>query len=99
MKRFILTILVLVVIAAIVAVSTGLVNLNASGELKAPKVNVSAEGGQVPKLDVDTKELVVGTTEANVGVPKIGIEKSQIQVPTIGVRDDREPAQQPTNQQ
>jgi hypothetical protein len=34
MKRFILTILVLVVIAAIVAIGTGFVNLNTSGELR-----------------------------------------------------------------
>jgi hypothetical protein len=99
MKRFILTILVLVVIAAIVAIGTGFVNLNTSGELRAPKVNVSAQGGEIPKVDVDTKEVVVGTTERNVGVPTIGIQKSTIAVPTVGVRDNNDgKAQQPQPQ-
>ena len=88
MKRFILTILVVAVLVMIVAVATGFVDLNSSGRLRAPTVAVTAEGGEVPKLDVDTKELVVGTTETNVAVPKIGMEKSKINVPTIGVKDD-----------
>lgn len=88
MKRFILTILVIAVLVMIVGVATGFINLNSSGQLRAPKVNVTAQGGEVPKLDVDTKELVVGTTETNVAVPSIGMEKSKINVPTIGVKDN-----------
>ena len=94
MKRLILTILVIAVLVMIVAVATGFVNLNSSGQLRAPSVSVSAEGGEVPKLDVDTKEVVVGTTEKNVGVPTIGIEQSKINVPTIGVKDDGDGNQQ-----
>ena len=94
MKRFILTILVVAVLVMIVGVATGFVDLNSSGQLRAPKVNVTAEGGEVPKLDVDTKELVVGTTETNVAVPNIGIERSKIKVPTIGVKDDGDTNQQ-----
>lgn len=88
MKRFILTILVIAVLVMIVGVATGFINLNSSGQLRAPKVNVTAQGGEVPKLDVNTKELVVGTTETNVAVPRIGMEKSKINVPTIGVKDN-----------
>ncbi len=99
MKRFILTILVVAVLVMIVGVATGFVDLNSSGELRAPKVNVTAEGGEVPKLDVDTKEVVVGTTEKTVGVPKIGIEQSKINVPTIGVKDDGDGNQQQPQQQ
>ena len=94
MKRFILTILVIAVLVMIVGVATGFINLNSSGQLRAPKVNVTAQGGEVPKLDVDTKELVVGTTETNVAVPRIGMEKSKINVPTIGVKDDGDGNQQ-----
>jgi hypothetical protein len=97
MKRFILTILVLAVLVMIVGVATGFVDLSSSGQLRAPKVNVSAEGGEVPKLDVDTKELVVGTTETNVAVPTIGMEKSKINVPTIGVKDNGDGNQQQPN--
>ncbi len=94
MKRLILTILVVAVLVMIVGVATGFVDLNSSGQLRAPKVNVTAEGGEVPKLDVDTKELVVGTTETNVAVPKIGMEQSKINVPTIGVKNDGDGNQQ-----
>jgi hypothetical protein len=89
MRRFILTILVLIVLAAILGVASGFIDLNSSGQLRAPKVKVTAEGGEVPKVDVDTKELVVGTTETNVGMPTIGIENSTIRVPTVGVTDDK----------
>ncbi len=98
MRRFILTILVLVVLAAIVGVATGFIDLNTSGQLRAPKVDVTAQGGEVPQVDVDTKELVVGTTETNVGVPKIGIENSKIRVPTIGVKEDEGGNQQQPKQ-
>ena len=97
MRRFILTILVIVVLVAIVGVATGFINLNTSGQLRAPKVNVTAEGGEVPQIDVDTKELVVGTTEKNVGVPTIGVENSTITVPTVGVRDNADGNQQQPN--
>lgn len=88
MKRTILTILILVVLAAIVGIATGFIDLNASGQFRAPKVEVSTQGGEVPKLDVNTKELVVGTKEANVNVPTVGVEKSTIRVPVVGVKDD-----------
>ncbi len=99
MKRFILTILVVAVLVLIVGVATGFVDLTSSGQLRAPKVNVTAEGGEVPKLDVDTKEVVVGTTEKTVGVPEIGIKQSKINVPTIGVKDDGDGNQQQPQQQ
>jgi hypothetical protein len=97
MKRFILTILVLVVLAAIVGVATGFVDLNSSGQLRAPKVNVTAQGGEVPRIDVDTKEIVVGTKETDVRVPTIGTQDSKIRVPVIGVKaeDDGNQQQQP----
>ena len=41
-----------------------------------PEVNV--EGGARPKVDVDSKEVVVG------------IKKEQVDVPTVGVRDNGE---------
>jgi hypothetical protein len=88
MRRLILTILILAVLALIAAIATGLVNLNASGELRPPKVNITAEGGEVPKLDVDTDKVVVGTTNSTIGLPEVGMRNSQVQVPTVGVQDD-----------
>ena len=80
MKRFFIGILIIAVIVAIVAVLTGFISLNTEGQLKAPSVNIDATGGSLPKLDVDTKQVVVGTTNASVG-------DTQLKVPVIGIRD------------
>ena len=64
MKRFILAILIIAVVLVIVALATGFMSLRTEGELKAPSVDINATGGTLPKVDVDTKEVVVGTTEA-----------------------------------
>ncbi|MDF0544177.1 hypothetical protein PX699_17645 [Sphingobium sp. H39-3-25] len=39
---------------------------------------VSVKGGALPKIDVDSKEVVVGT------------KKEEIEVPTVGVKDNGE---------
>jgi len=39
---------------------------------------VSVKGGALPKVDVDSKEVVVGT------------KKEEIEVPTVGVKDNGE---------
>lgn len=80
MKRFILAILIIAVVAAIVAVLTGFISLRTEGQLKAPSVDINATGGSLPKVDVDSKEVVVGTTNASVG-------DTQLKVPVIGIRD------------
>ena len=98
MKRFFLTILIIAVLVLIVAVATGFLNLNTSGRIRAPEVAVTAKGGELPKVDVDTKKVVVGTTETNVAVPSIGIDKSTVRVPTVAVRDDSGANQQPQPQ-
>ena len=96
MKRFVLGILIIGIIVAIVAVLTGFISLRTEGELRAPSVDVNATGGTIPNVDVDTKEVVVGTTNASVG-------NTQFKVPVIGIRDgeaDQNAAvAQPQNQQ
>ncbi len=93
MLRFILTILILGVLALIAAIATGLLNLNTSGEFRPPKVEVKAQGGELPKVDVDTDQVVVGTTNSTVRVPEVGIGNSTVRVPTVGVKDDEGGAQ------
>lgn len=80
MKRFVLAILIIAVVAAIVAVLTGFISLRTEGQLKAPSVDINATGGSLPKVDVDAKDVVVGTTNASVG-------DTQLKVPVIGIRD------------
>ena len=43
-----------------------------------PDVDVSAKGGEMPAVDVDSKKLVVGT------------KKETVEVPTVGVKDNGE---------
>jgi hypothetical protein len=81
MVRAILAVLILVVIVAIAAVATNFVNVSTSGELRAPSVSV--QGGEVPKVDVETKRLVVEQREQSVNVPKVETETRNVEVPVV----------------
>ena len=90
--RPVLMILMLVVIAAIALVATGLININQIRGGQAPQVattdnGVSAKAGEAPKFDVETGSVSLGTREKNVSVPKLKIEKgtAKVQVPTVKV--------------
>jgi len=39
-----------------------------------PDVKVSAKGGSLPKVDLDSKEVVVGTKKTEVDVPVVGVK-------------------------
>ena len=90
MKRGVLAILVVVVLIAIVLFATGFWSVKQTKEGDLPSVDVKAEGGQLPSFEGDSKEVVVGTTEANVEVPKITTETEKVDVPVVGVKDDKE---------
>lgn len=55
-----------------------------------PDVKVSADGGRLPDVDLDFKEVVVGTKETKIDVPKVKTEKETISVPVVGVKDNGE---------
>jgi hypothetical protein len=83
----ILAALVAIVVAVLFA--TGFWSADVKeGEL--PEVKVSADGGKLPEVDVDSKELVVGTKETTVEVPKVTTEKEKVAVPVVGVKDNGE---------
>lgn len=70
-----LLILLLVVLALIaVAWLTGLIDFDASGDLEAPRVEVT--GGEVPSVDVDTADIEVGTKTETIEVPTIDVDKA-----------------------
>lgn len=52
--------------------------------------DVSVKGGDMPEVDLDSKEVVVGTSNTTIDVPKIETEKENVAVPTVGVRDNGE---------
>lgn len=70
---------IIVIVAVLAALIVGL--LFATGfwtadveEGSLPDVDVSATGGELPAVDVDSKEVVVGTTEETVEVPTVGVK-------------------------
>lgn len=94
MIRSILVVLMLIVVAAIVLVATGLVDFNLIRGARPPEVQatangIQARGGQTPQFDVETGSVAVGTGQANVVVPKVRIEKgtAQVPVPKVEVRE------------
>lgn len=76
--RAILFILIVAVVALLIAVATGFLDISQTRSAKAPEVNVdrsgvSATGGQSPSFDVETGSVAVGTKDANVTVPNIRV--------------------------
>jgi hypothetical protein len=68
--------IVLLVVLALIGVAwlTGLIDFDASGELRAPEVSVT--GGEVPSVDVNTADIDVGTKTETIEVPTIDVEKA-----------------------
>ena len=84
------TIAIIVAVALLIVALlflTGFWKMNTSGQLKAPEVSV--KGGEVPKVDMDSKKIVVGTKETTVDVPKVETEKKKIDVPVVGVSEGK----------
>jgi hypothetical protein len=72
--RAVLLILMLAVVALIILVATGLLDISQTRPAEAPEVSVNANGitatgGQTPAFDVETGTVSVGTNQANVAVP------------------------------
>lgn len=78
---------VLIAIVAIVGVlfATGFWSATVKG---GALPEVSVKGGDLPKVDVQSKEVVVGTKKTSVELPKIETQKTTIDVPTVGIKDD-----------
>ena len=78
--RALLFILIIAVVAVLIAVGTGFLNINQIRGAKAPEVSatrngVTAKGGQTPAFDVQTGSVKVGTKETKVKVPALIVEK------------------------
>lgn len=79
--RAILLILILGIVALIAAVATGLINLNLTRGAEAPHISatgngITAKGGQTPAFEVQTGSVKVGSKDATVKVPTIGVERA-----------------------
>ena len=82
--RALLFVLILVVIALVIAIATGFIDINQIRGAKAPEISatsngVTASGGQSPKFDVQTGSVEVGTRNATVTVPAVRVKPAQQQ--------------------
>jgi hypothetical protein len=78
--RAILFIVILAVVAVIVAIASGFLDINQVRGAKAPQVSASgngitAKGGQSPAFEVQTGSVKVGSKEATVTVPKLEVQR------------------------
>jgi hypothetical protein len=82
----------LIVLAAVVIVgllfATGFWSADVTKSGALPEVSI--KGGALPNVDLDSKEVVVGTTKTEVEVPTIETKTTTIDVPTVGVKDNGE---------
>lgn len=71
--RAVLLILILLVVALIAAISTGLLDITQTRSARAPQIatdnGITASGGQAPAFDVETGSISVGASQQNVTVP------------------------------
>jgi hypothetical protein len=76
--RAVILVLILIVVAAIVLIASGLVDINQVRGARAPNIDassngVTASGGQAPAFDVETGTVSVGTRDAKVKVPSLTV--------------------------
>ena len=76
--RAVLLVLILAVVAIIIAIASGFLDINQVRGARAPDIDasrsgVTASGGQAPAFDVETGTVSVGTRDANVKVPAITV--------------------------
>jgi hypothetical protein len=74
--RALVLILIVIVLAVIAAIATGLLDINQIRGAKAPQVTatqngVVTKGGQTPAFDVQTGSVKIGTKPATVKVPSV----------------------------
>ena len=82
----------LVILAIIVIVgllfATGFWSADVTKSGALPEISV--KGGALPNVDLDSKEVVVGTTKTEIEVPTVETKTTTVDVPTIGVKDNGE---------
>ena len=78
--RAIIFILIIIVLAVILAIATGFLDINQLRGGRAPQVSVTgkgvtAKGGQAPAFDVQTGSLKVGSSQKTVSMPTLQVQK------------------------
>jgi hypothetical protein len=79
MSRFLLGLLALAVLILIILVWTGFLSLEQTRQARLPSVDFNVQGGQLPAVAVDAKEVTIGTKQAEV--------PQSVDVPVVNVQD------------
>jgi hypothetical protein len=79
-------ILVAIVVIVGLLFATGFWSADVKKNGSLPEVSV--KGGELPSVDLDSKEVVVGTKKTDIKVPKVKTETETIDVPVVGVKDN-----------
>lgn len=77
--RAVILILILAVVALIIAIQTGFLDIRQTRGAEAPEISadsngVTATGGQAPAFDVETGKVAIGSKDRNVTVQVPAIE-------------------------
>ena len=96
--RALLLILIVAVLAILVALWSGFLNIDQIRGAKAPAISathngVVAKGGQAPAFDVETGSVEIGTKKTTVQVPSLTVKRPQ------GQAAENQAAQNGTNSQ
>lgn len=85
--RTIVIILVVIAVLALLAYALGLFNVDTSGELEAPDVNITTQGGEVPDVQVEAADVDVGTTTETVKLPDVDVSTTEekIKLPDVDI--------------
>ena len=91
--RAIFLILIVAVVALIIAIQTGFLDISQTRGARAPTVSanengLTTAGGQTPEFDVQTGSVGVGSRQADVAVPTLTVEQGNrnVNVPVLEVR-------------
>jgi len=91
--RALFLILIIAVVALIIAVLTGMINLRQTEPAVAPGIatengRIVTRPGQAPAFDIETGSVGIGAGNASVAVPKVEIKPGdmRIAVPSVEVR-------------
>jgi hypothetical protein len=85
--RKLLALVIIVILVALVLLYMGFWRADFIG---GSLPQVTAEGGSLPSVDVDSKEVVVGTEQREIDVPTVTTEKETINVPVVDVKEVNE---------
>jgi hypothetical protein len=83
--RAIILLLIVIVVGAIIAFSSGFLHLNQTQSAQVPGLSVgngavTAHGGRAPTFEVETGSVAVGTKEREVTLPKVALPLPSVQV-------------------